>query len=1218
MRTILKKIVIVFIIILILTGYLAQSFYKVDATTGQTSKAAGETIAAWCEDFFTKHQSQTRYENHPLRTHIREQTYSMGVSDNDLTSIYQFDCVGFVSFAIHHAVGFGTATWQEMVLPISCKNPIKAGFDKITTNKNVDIAVSNNEILPGDVVVMGTHVAIYVGNGYTMGMYKDIHGSLVRLKIASDCAGCGGYAGYVCRLKEEVVAGLDFTYKVGAGLTGTSVSNCSTDKGSDMKAGDHSGKEYKIADWKNKTDDPFTAVFRYNTDPAVQQEIATQATLAAQNDHIGYSSKRKGKDSANENNYRETFLEEAKKVNYDISQITTDCAADCSSSTATILIIVGNKLNIESFKNLGLFNTGNEESELLRIGFEKLDESKYITQSDYLSPGDILLSAGHSEIFVGGVASGASAPVDNVVVDLDTQEFLFSGNPKKMAVLGYKKTGFWTFSGFADFIDYLIGTLTIMFRYSLLGWSSAYETIMDNGLKRANDPVDMSKAPSTNETTEEGSSTTTTTESGGGEASSAGGSFDSGVGASSHSKSSHSSETVTDEEEDTVKFAKEDEDKVYSLEKIIFGQVPVLDVNFFSDKAGGEPVKSGSMEEVIRTSIAGWYVSFRNIAIVALAILLIYYGIRMAISTIASQKAEFKQMLLIWLKSMILLFLMNYIIYFVLYLNQWFIDILYKAIGDADLSSMYTLIKTRSYDIRFSIGTPAIIMYISLLIIWTKFIFAYIKRLFRVVLYIILAPLVIAKYAFDSASGKSSKTFTNWLQKFTTQVFIQSIHCVVYVVFIKTAIQISTENVLGFILALVFMNFMLSADDIFVNIFNFDASEVKNMKKPFRPKSQFDGAFLAYGVTKKLGKVTIGGVKTVGGDLFDAAGDIYHGSLSTLSRNGITKPQKINDSLVAGVHNIYDAIDDKLIDLTSDKVNLDGTTKTRGKATKEIRRIIILRKNARTKNGTAGIRARKTLKLKKKLYKKAFTSEFKYVKGIVTAGVSTVLVIPLAVAGSGDLSKLAFSKGLEGITSAAAIRKDKKLEKLSKDNDKLNDVISGLSTANSNLAEIEKALNKLSKEEKKEKIEALKKYQSVGVNTVLLTSMVQSQIENSNIDQTDTASVQSVVNSVVDNFAGELSDADKAMIKSIARKLIESRKNKFNENKTAESENKFTFTSNDIAEDINKGVKETMYGTDKPEIVDALDKVNSQNQIETNKKDSFGNLVNVNRFLDNL
>ena len=98
------------------------------------------------------------------------------------------------------------------------------------------------------------------------------------------------------------------------------------------------------------------------------------------------------------------------------------------------------------------------------------------------------------------------------------------------------------------------------------------------------------------------------------------------------------------------------------------------------------------------------------------------------------------------------------------------------------------------------------------------------------------------------------------------------------------------------------------------------------MKKPFRPKTQFDGAFLAYGVTKKLGKVTIGGVKTVGGDLFDAAGDIYHGSLSTLSRNGITKPQKINDSLVAGVHNIYDAIDDKLIDLTSDKVNLDGTT----------------------------------------------------------------------------------------------------------------------------------------------------------------------------------------------------------------------------------------------------------------------------------------------------
>ena len=101
--------------------------------------------------------------------------------------------------------------------------------------------------------------------------------------------------------------------------------------------------------------------------------------------------------------------------------------------------------------------------------------------------------------------------------------------------------------------------------------------------------------------------------------------------------------------------------KNYTIEDIIYNKIPILDVNIFSETLGGQKVSDNSITGEIRKIVSVWYITFRNIAIIALTIILIYSGIRMAISTIASDKAKYKELIFSWVKSLMILLLMHYL-----------------------------------------------------------------------------------------------------------------------------------------------------------------------------------------------------------------------------------------------------------------------------------------------------------------------------------------------------------------------------------------------------------------------------------------------------------------------------------------------------------------------------------------------------------------------------
>ena len=145
-------------------------------------------------------------------------------------------------------------------------------------------------------------------------------------------------------------------------------------------AGDQGG-EWTICNWyQYPWDGGWRCVLRY-PDREVRELIAEIAIEAANNDKIGY-----------DQNQRYTYWNQLQSVGYRPSKITVACEADCSAGVIANVRAAGYLLNIPALKNIGASYTGNMRSGFSAAGFQVLTDSKYLTSSAYLVPGDILLN----------------------------------------------------------------------------------------------------------------------------------------------------------------------------------------------------------------------------------------------------------------------------------------------------------------------------------------------------------------------------------------------------------------------------------------------------------------------------------------------------------------------------------------------------------------------------------------------------------------------------------------------------------------------------------------------------------------------------------------------------------------------------------------------------------------------------------------------------------
>ena len=276
---------------------------------------------------------------------------------------------------------------------------------------------------------------------------------------------------------------------------------------------------------------------------------------------------------------------------------------------------------------------------------------------------------------------------------------------------------------------------------------------------------------------------------------------------------------------------------ILSVEDILFtgssrdDQVNLLNINFFDFNGNGA---NESVVKTFRQGVATWYFALRNLSIIISLAILIYIGIRMAISTIASEKAVYKKMLVDWSVGFAILFFLHYIILLIITINNQLVDLIYSvASTDSNILSEYTDALYHSmFSVSFITGIGS--LFVAIMLIGSTFtlFIMYMKRLFTTGFLIVISPLITITYSIDKIGDGKSQALSTWLKEFSYNVLIQPFHCIIFMVFVSGAIKAldSSPSIANMIFAILAILFIFKAEGIVRKIFGFEnASSMGDM-----------------------------------------------------------------------------------------------------------------------------------------------------------------------------------------------------------------------------------------------------------------------------------------------------------------------------------------------------------------------------------------------------
>ncbi len=200
---------------------------------------------------------------------------------------------------------------------------------------------------------------------------------------------------------------------------------------------------------------------------------------------------------------------------------------------------------------------------------------------------------------------------------------------------------------------------------------------------------------------------------------------------------------------------------LYSPENIFANNIAALDVNFLreneyqaiSNKESANK-KSESAAGKLSGTIASWYKSFRNIAIVGLLSVLIYLGIRILISSTAPDKAKYKELLKDWFVALCLIFVIHFIMSGILMITDKVTDLFGDSVNEgitvkaydgneavAFKTNLVGLIRFQAQSDDWQDTTAYTIIYFVLVIYTFMFTFLYFKRFLYTAFFTMIAPL---------------------------------------------------------------------------------------------------------------------------------------------------------------------------------------------------------------------------------------------------------------------------------------------------------------------------------------------------------------------------------------------------------------------------------------------------------------------------------------------
>ena len=272
----------------------------------------------------------------------------------------------------------------------------------------------------------------------------------------------------------------------------------------------------------------------------------------------------------------------------------------------------------------------------------------------------------------------------------------------------------------------------------------------------------------------------------------------------------------------------------YTPEKIFSNQVPALDVNFINPKPWhNQNMDSKSVTQLLHSTIANWYIALRNLAIVALLSVLLYVGIRMVISSTASDKAKYKQMLLDWIVALCIVFFLHYIMSFILSVTQMItegvdsgteviVQVTDTQTGKGNFTYKTDLTGLCRLQVQYAnLGGRLIylIFYIAIVIYTVMFTWTYVKRAITMAFLTLMAPLVAITYPIDKIGDGKAQAYGIWLKEFIFNSLLQPFHLIIYTIFLGAASEIAVMNP---IYAILFLAFIIPSEKLLRSMFGFD------------------------------------------------------------------------------------------------------------------------------------------------------------------------------------------------------------------------------------------------------------------------------------------------------------------------------------------------------------------------------------------------------------
>ena len=319
-------------------------------------------------------------------------------------------------------------------------------------------------------------------------------------------------------------------------------------------------------------------------------------------------------------------------------------------------------------------------------------------------------------------------------------------------------------------------------------------------------------------------------------------------------------------------------DENITIDRILFNDIPCFDANFFKyndyDKQFVYPAT-----KVFCSTINHWYAVFRGVALCVYLILLIAIGTKIILGP-GSAKADAREYLTKWTIGIALLLLFPYVMRYSFEINDALLKIIQKTFKKDNSYSDYVgsyvgKISDIQYDQVFefrspeyisrseyvySLGSPGAttkymknldkykgtgdvmrimralagytgsviytilwwIMMIQMIVI----IYMYTKRYLMIAFLIMVFPLTVTEYVIGlSRSGRTGQGFSAWCMEFFLNVFIQSVHGIIYgiiggVVIANVQALIATEGVghMNWITVIVAINFLFEGEAILKKI----------------------------------------------------------------------------------------------------------------------------------------------------------------------------------------------------------------------------------------------------------------------------------------------------------------------------------------------------------------------------------------------------------------